>query len=164
MELTSVDVQHKRFRAVWMGYDKRQVEAFLQQIAEDIQHVKLENANLQKDLQNQEKELKEYKEREKTIRNVLLNVHKTVEQMKATAEKESKLIVAEAELKADKILQGAHQRLARLHADISELKRQRIQLETKLRSTIETYRQLLDMDRKDLEEDDPESRIQPHDR
>ena len=155
MELTPVDIQHQRFRTSWMGYDKRQVDLFLQQITEEVQLVRLENANLQKELQNQEKELKEYKEREKSIRNVLLSAHKTVEQMKATADKECKLMVAEAELKAEKILQAAHQRLAQLHGDIAELKRHRIQLETKIRSTIETYRQILDMDKHDTEENIP---------
>jgi len=154
MELTPVDIQHKRFRSRWKGFDPREVEIFLQQVDEDIQRLRHENLALKKDVQAQEKELKEYKEREKTIRNVLVSAHKTVEQMKANAEKEAKLIISDAELRAEKTLQGAHQRLAQLHEDISELKRQRIQLETKLRSTIETYQQLLDMEKEDEKESD----------
>ncbi len=84
---------------------------------------------------------------------MLFNAQKATEQIKANAEKEAKLILADAELKAEKILQTAHQRLAQLHEDIHELKRQRTQLETKLRSTIETYRQLLDMEKEDNEGD-----------
>ena len=164
MEVTPVDIQHKHFRTGWMGYDRRQVEMFLQEVTEEIQQVKLENANLRKELRDQEKELKEYKEREKAIRNVLLNAHKTVEQMKANAEKESRLIVAEAEIKAEKVLQGAHQQLAQLRENIGELKRQRIQLETKLRSIIETYRQLLDMGKEDVEEGRPDSQARALDR
>lgn len=156
MEWSSGDIQHKHFRTRWKGFDQREVELFLQEVAEEIQLLKTENTTLSRELQAQEKELKEYKEREKTIRNVLLNAHKTVEQMKANAEKEARLLVSEAELKAEKILQGAHQRLSQLHEDIAELKRQRIQLETKLRSTIEAYRQLLDME---TEEDEPVAEI-----
>ena len=152
MELGSVDIQHKHFRTRWRGLDQREVEIFLQQTAEEIQLLKTENSTLRKELQSQGKEIKEYKEREKTIRNVLLNAHKTVEQMKANAEKEARLIVSEAELKAEKILQGAHQRLSQLQEDILELRSQRIQLENKLRSTIEAYRQLLDMDKDDESE------------
>ena len=154
MELTSVDISHKRFRTRWKGYDPREVEAFLHQIAEELQELAIENSKLNTRLQEQENELRDYKEREKTIRNVLLSAHKTVEQMKANAEKEAKLILSDAELKAEKIFQGAHLRLAQLHEEIAELKRQRIQLETKLRSTIQTYQQLLDMDKQDEKESD----------
>ena len=149
MEITSLDMQHKRFRTRWRGLDPREVEAHCRQLADQDQELQARNSELQKNLQEMEKELIGYKEREKTIRNVLMNAHKSAEQMKGNAEKEAKLIVAEAEIEAEKILQGAHQRLAKLNEDISELKRQKIQLETKLRITIDTYRQLLDTEKED---------------
>jgi cell division initiation protein len=68
-----------------------------------------------------------------------------VEQMKINAEKEAKLLVSEAEVKAERILNNAHNRLAQIHEDIAELKRQRTQFELKLRATIETYQKMLDM-------------------
>ncbi len=154
MEMISADIQHKRFRTRWMGLDPREVEIFIQELAEEVRSLKAENAELRRDLQDREKDLKEYKDREKAIRNVLLSAHKTAEQMKANAEKEARLVIADAEMKAERIEQGAQRRLERIHEDIGELKRQRIQLETKLRATIETYRQLLDMDREEEKEDD----------
>jgi cell division initiation protein len=155
VEFTSVDISHKQFRKRWHGYDHREVDAFLQQIAEQLQDLTMECAKLQGQYADKESELKGYKEREKTIRNVLLSAHKTVEQMKANAEKESRLIISNAELKAEKILQGAHHRMAQLHEDIAELKRQRIQFESKLRATIGTYQQLLNMDSQDEKDSDP---------
>lgn len=149
MDWGSTDIEHKQFRTRWMGLDRAEVELFVQQLTEQIQRLKVENSGLTKTMNEQEREIKEHKEREKAIRSVLLNAHRTTEQMKANAEKEAKLIVSEAELQAEKILQGAHQRLAQLHEDIAELKRHRIQLDMKLRSTLETYQQLLDMDRHD---------------
>ncbi len=152
MDWKSVDIQHRSFRKRWMGFDPNEVELFLDQMAEEVQRLKAENTALRRDLQERDKDLKEYKDREKTIRNVLLNAHKTVEMMKANAEKEAKLIISEAELKAEKILQTAHQRAAQLHEDITELKRQRVQLESKLRSTIGTYQQILDMEKDEEDE------------
>lgn len=159
MDWTPADIQHKQFRKRLMGLDPKDVEQFLQMTSEEMAHLRIESADLRRSVQEQEKELKEYKEREKTIRNVLLNAHKTVEQMKANAEKEAKLIIADAELKAEKMLQSAHHRLAQLHQDISELKRQRIQLESKLRSTIESYQQMLDMQKDDEEDSEPEGKL-----
>lgn len=152
MELTAFDLLHMQFRRRWRGLDPVEVDHALQLAVERIESLKIENAGLRKDLQDQERELKEYKEREKTIRNVLLSAHKTAEQMKANAEKEARLIISDGEMKAEKILQDAHQRLSQLHEDLTELKRQRIQLESKLRSTIEAYQQMLDLHKEDEEE------------
>lgn len=157
MESMTTDLQHLQFRKRWRGYDPQEVDLALQQAVDQIQALKVENAGLRRDLQEQERDLKQYREREKTIRNVLLTAHRTAEQMKANAEKEATLIVSDGEMKAEKILQEAHQRLAQLHEDIAELKRQRIQLETKLRSTIEAYQQMLDMHK----EDEKDSRTDP---
>jgi cell division initiation protein len=159
MNLTSVDIEQKRFRTRLIGLDAKEVALFCQQLAEESRRLKAENTGLRKDLQEREKELQEHKEREKTIRSVLLTAHKTAEQIKANAEKEAKLMVADAELQADKLLQGAHQRLARVHDDIAELKRHRILLESKLRATIETYQQLLKTDKEHEEDGEPRSKV-----
>jgi len=160
MDLTSVEIQHKQFHTRWRGFDPREVELFIGQMTEELQQARVEISLLRKELQGQEKELKEHREREKTIRNVLVNVQKTVEGMKANAEKEAKLIVAEAELKAERVLQEAHSRLAQLQEGIAELKRHRVQLENKFRSTLENYLQMLNMDSEDdIRESEPEAKV-----
>ena len=58
-------------------------------------------------------------------------------QMNKNARQSAEIIVADAEVKAGKMLNKAHNRLAQLHEDITELKRQRLQLETQIRSIIE---------------------------
>jgi cell division initiation protein len=159
VEWAPVDVLNKQFRTCWRGLDPRQVEAFLQQVGDDMQRLQVENANLRKDLQRQEKELKEHRDREKIIRNLLVNTQKSVEQMKANAEKEAKLVIAEAELSAEKMVRGAQQRLDRLHEDIAELKAHRVQLEIKIRATLDAYRILLDNMAKDEEENHAENKV-----
>jgi cell division initiation protein len=80
--------------------------------------------------------------------------------MKINAQKESKLLVSEAEVKAERILNNAHNRLAQIHEDIAELKRQRTQFELKLRATIETYQKMLDMQKEEeAEAEDLESKL-----
>ena len=65
--------------------------------------------------------------------------------MKQNARKSAELIVAEAEVKAEKILSRAQNRLSQLHEDIAELKRQRSQIEVQIRSVIEGHAKLLDI-------------------
>jgi cell division initiation protein len=65
--------------------------------------------------------------------------------MKDNARKRAEVIISEAEVKAEKILNKSHTRLAQLHEDIAELKRQRTQIEIQIRSVLEAHSRLLDM-------------------
>ena len=70
--------------------------------------------------------------------------------MKQNAQKSAELIIADAEVKAEKIVNRAHNRLARLHEDISELKRQRMQIEVQIRSIIESHSKLLEIGKEEM--------------
>jgi len=159
MDWTPSDIAHQRFRTRWRGLDPQQVEAFVQELSARIAQLENENLELKREFGRSEKALQEARERDKTIKDVLYNAHRVTEQIKANAQKEADLVLAEAELKAEKLLQSAHQRLAQMHDEIMELKRLRTQLETKLRSTIETYRQLLDMEQDEEQESDLDSKV-----
>lgn len=101
------DIEGKSFRKRLIGLDPNDVEAFLQEITEELRRLTEENENFKRDLQAQESEIKEHRDREKTIRAVLVSAQKNAEQTRANAEREAKLIVSEAEIKAEGILNDA---------------------------------------------------------
>ena len=107
-------------------------------------HRELDSLNQQ--LSRTSQELKEYRHREDTLEANLAQTRRISEDMKANSEKEAKFIVAEAELQAEKILSQAHNRLAQIHDDITELKRQRAQFEVRLRSLVEAHIKLLEVE------------------
>lgn len=129
-----------------MGLDSNEVESFLQEVVEEIRRLKTENENLKRDLQAQEVELRGHKERERTIRSVLVNAQKNAEQTRANAEREARLIISEAEVKAEKMLQETGDRVHRMEREINELKRHRIQFGARMRALMDTLRQVLDED------------------
>jgi cell division initiation protein len=82
--------------------------------------------------------------------------------MKDNARKSAELIIAEAEVKAEKILNNAHNRLVQLHEDISELKRQRTQIEVQIGSIVEAHSKLLDLSKegaKAMDEEDAKLKL-----
>ena len=161
MLLSPLEVQQKQFRIrFFRGLDAKEVESFLHKVSEQMS-VLLKNIDeLKRELEGKERQLSEHQDREQTLRNTLVSAQKTVEQMKLNAEKESKLLVSEAEVKAERILNNAHNRLAQIHEDIAELKRQRTQFELKVRATIETYQKMLDMQKEEeAEAEDLESKL-----
>ncbi len=79
------------------------------------------------------------------MKKSMIQSQQVLDQMKENAEKSSQTIIAEAEVRAEKILSRAHNRLSQLHNDINELKRQRIQLEMQIGSILESHSKMLEM-------------------
>lgn len=145
MKITPLDIQQQQFSVRFRGFDVREVDSFLEQIVDEFETMIRENADRQREIQRLRGEIQEHRDREEALKDAMVNAQKTLDNMKINAEKEAELIVAEAEVKAEKILSNAHNRLTQLHEDISELKRQRMQLEVELGTVLETHRRLLEM-------------------
>jgi len=143
------EIEEKKFRKRLMGFDPSDVEAFLRDLTEELRSLKEENESLKKDAQILESEIKEYREREKTIRAVLVSAQENAEQIRANAEREAKLIISQGKVKAEAILYDAGNRLIRMEQEISEMRRNRIQLGARIRSLLDAFRQMLDDDGKD---------------
>jgi cell division initiation protein len=143
-------LEEKKFRKRLMGLNPVDVEAFLLDVTEELRRFKEENANLKKDVQTLESEIKEHRDREKTIRAVLVSAQVNAEQIKANAEREAKLVISQAEVKAEAILNDAGNRLTRMEQEISEMRRNRIQFGARMRSLLDAFRQMLDEDGKEV--------------
>ena len=115
-----------------------------------------ENEEYHEEIRRLELEIQGYKKREETFKRALLNSQKVLDQMKENARKSAELIIAEAEVKAEKILNKSHNRLAQLHEDIAELKRQRTQIEVQISSVIEAHSRLLEISKEGMKEMDEE--------
>ncbi len=143
------EIEEKRFRKRLMGFDPGDVEPFVRDLTDELGRLKEENENLKKDILTLDAALKEHRDREKTIRAVLISAQKSAEQIKANAEREAKLIVSEAEVKAEGILKEANNRIIRMEQEISEMRRNRIQFGARMRSLLDSFRQILDDDGKE---------------
>ena len=129
---------------------------FLEQTAAAFETLQRENEDYQEEIRRLELEIQGYKKREETFKRALLNSQKVLDQMKENARKSAELIIAEAEVKAEKILNKSHNRLAQLHEDIAELKRQRTQIEVQISSIIEAHSKLLEISKEGMKEMDEE--------
>ncbi len=156
MNITPLDIQQQKFKTRLRGFDIREVDAFLEQIANAFESLQRTNKTLAEEVRRFELEIQGYRKREETFKRALLNSQKVLDQMKDNARKSAELIVAEAEVKAEKILNKAHNRLAQLHEDISELKRQRTQIEVQIGSVIEAHSKLLEISKESTKETDEE--------
>ncbi len=156
MKVTPLDIQQQQFKTRFRGFDIREVDAFLEQMAETVESLHRENQDLGDEVRRLELEIQGYRKREETFKRALLNSQKVLDQMKDNARRSAELIIAEAEVKAEKILNKAHNRLAQLHEDITELKRQRTQIEVQISSIIEAHSRLLEIGKEGMKQSDEE--------
>lgn len=147
MRITPLDIQKQQFRLRFRGFDIQEVDTFLAGIAEEFKELVSENETLKEELGRLEEELIDYRTREKTLQETLVTAQRMAEVLREDARREADLVVSEAKVSAEKVLSEAHQRLARLHDDLHELRRQYVQFEVKIRSAVEAHLKLLDIDR-----------------
>jgi cell division initiation protein len=144
MRITPLDVRNHPFRKRLSGYDRDEVDAFLQMVAEDYEDLVRESAGFREQVIKLEVRVQDLSANETVLKDTLTTAQKLSEDLKRTAVKEAEVIVGEAEIKGEKVLAAAHRRAAKLAEEIREMKSLRSRLSEKVRATIETHMSLLE--------------------
>jgi cell division initiation protein len=147
MKVTPMDIQQQQFKGkIFGGLDQNDVDTFLQLVAQEMEALVRENTELKDKVHKSELQVDELAVREANLRETMLAAQKISEEMKSNAEREANLVISEAEVKGDRIVADAENRLSQLNNQISEVRRQKLQFETALKSLIETHLKMLAMD------------------
>ena len=154
MRITPLDIQQKQFASKFRGFDEEEVDSFLELIREEMEELLRENANLREEAKRFEKQLKEYKNMEGTLRDTLIGTQQMVEEYRNNATKEAELIKKEAELMADEITRNAQVKVVKIHEDITDLKGIRRHFKEEVKRLIESHMSMLEFD-KEREEETP---------
>ena len=149
MSVSRIDVLNRSFAKSLWGYDTDEVDAFLQEVAETLGRLSEERTLLTNRVSLLEAELVSFRERESTLRDTLMTTQRMTEGLKATAQREAQVIVAEAQARAENIINQSGLKLARLQESILNAKKMKAQLSMRLRAVAEEHLRLLDMDRED---------------
>jgi cell division initiation protein len=155
MRITPLDIQQKQFAQKFRGFDMEEVDSFLELIREEMEELLRENANLREESRRFEKQLKEYKNMEVTLRDTLIKTQELVEDHKSTAKKDAELLLKEAELRAEEIVKEAQNRAVKIHEDITDLKGIRRHFKEEVRRLIQSHLSMLEFD-KEREEEIPD--------
>ena len=150
MRITPMDIRQQQFTVrMFRGFDVQEVDTFLEDVAQDYEALIKENALLKEQLQVLEDRTRGLEDREKVLQQTLVTTQQLTEEMKEGARREASLILREAELEGEKLLESNRTEEAMLRNEILQLKRQRRQVAEGLRSTLDMYQRMLDQDIKD---------------
>ena len=140
MRISPLDIRQQQFTVrMFRGFDTHEVDAFLDDVADDYEAVLKESALLKEQLATLEERSRGLSERERALQDTLVTTQRLGDEMKAAARREAELHMREAELRAEKLLEEMRGEEAKIRSEIQALRRLRRQLIEDLRSTLESY-------------------------
>jgi cell division initiation protein len=141
MKLTAMEIHHKEFHRALRGYNEEEVDAFLDQVADEVDALTKEIHDLKEKFDEANERVRTYQQMEATLNNTLLQAQRSSEEIIAKAGVEADTMLRDAELKSKEIVHGALQKkqqvaneLVRIkHAEEEFRARFKAQLESQLR-------------------------------
>ena len=149
MTVSRIDLLNQRFKRGVRGYRKDDVDRTMLEAADTIGLLSEENSQLSSRIAELEKRLSDYKDREATLRDTLVTAQRITDDMKANAQREAQLIIDAAHGKAESLINQGHQRLAKIHEEIGDAKKLRMQFEMRVQAVIEAHSKLLEVNHKE---------------
>jgi cell division initiation protein len=109
--ITVVDIQHKSFKRALQGYDRAEVDQYLDEIIESLEDEAQARAALEAEIADLKERISHFKAMEESLQSTLLLAQRTADEVKAAAHKEADLIKQEARMQAEREIGGLNDRL-----------------------------------------------------
>lgn len=142
--ITPIEIQNKVFKSGGLGYDKKDVDNFMQEILENYEELYREKMELNDRINVLKEGLQYYKNMEKSLQKALVLAERVAGETKNNAVKNAMLIEQEAVSKANVILEDAKKELEMIRKQTVELVRQYDMYKAKFKSLAAAQTELLD--------------------
>ena len=149
MRITPLDIQQMVFKVSLRGYDKEEVNRFLEELAQTVESLNRDHAVQQEKIMFLEQQLAELKRTEATLSSTLLSAQSLAEDVKRNAQREAELVIKEAELKAGELIRQARVELTDTQRDLSSLQKQRLIMVERLRASLRMFERLFEVEEQD---------------
>ncbi|MBH0229071.1 DivIVA domain-containing protein [Halobacillus yeomjeoni] len=146
MPLTPLDIHNKEFTRGFRGYDEDEVNEFLDQVIKDYEIVIRQKKELEREVDQLNERLSHFNNIETTLNKSILVAQETAEDVKSNANKESKLIIKEAEKNADRIINEALEKSRRIAIEVEDMKKQAKVFKMRLRMLVEAQIDMIEND------------------
>ena len=156
MVVSPIEIETYEFNKSFRGYNKEEVDRFLDKILKDYDVLYRENAEHRDTIKYLEEMLNKYTELEKILNETLVLAQKTAEDTKKNAENEGDLIVAEAKARAVEIIKQAEGEIAVAEQELRELNKQKLVFTAEFKTLILSQLEIIDGPRNDNPEENNE--------
>lgn len=148
MKITPIDIAHKSFNKKVFGLDENEVNDFLQQVANTVEELTLERNALKEIAREKDLQLNEFRQRDNVLNDTISTAGQMVDRLRSDAEREAKLILMDAQQKAEMITRDSRDSLKKAYQEIAEMKRIRMQFEANLKALAQAHLSLIEQGEK----------------
>lgn len=155
MKITPMDIQHAEFKRQALGYNREEVDAFLDRVTNEYEALIKEHAAVKERLATLDQQGLDIRAKEQQLTNTLLSSQQLVEDMKTNAQRQAELLLREAEMRAHEVNKLAREEAKALQRDVMDLQRHKAMCLEKFRSLLQAFEKSLDLE----EAEDKESSL-----
>ncbi len=145
MKFSPLNIKNQEFNKSVRGFDKDEVHLFLEKLADEFEKVIAENDSVKKELEQARNRIAEYKKIEKNLQDTLLKAHESSSRAVESAKKQSVLMIKEAELKANQLIDKARGTADDIRNSVLGLREEKALLIAKLKALINSQASILEM-------------------
>jgi cell division septum initiation protein DivIVA len=120
------------------GYEKARVDQFREQVADELERMARSNQDLEAKARGFHEQLRAFRERDKALNEALISAQQMRQDTKEQAEREAGLIVREARVEADRMIEAAKVEVRKLERQADALERLRKSYLVQMRMMAET--------------------------
>jgi len=143
MSISPVDIKKMGFKSSMMGFNKVDVQAYLEVLSDEFTKLLTENENLKKDIIHLTAKVEDQEKIKLSLENAANIITNTVGDIKIKAEKEAELLINKAKLKAEEIVSSAHNSSIEIVDKIEELRKEKFLIIKKMQSFIDIHSEIL---------------------
>lgn len=144
MKLTALEIKQQTFEKSLRGYDKAEVQAFLNLMSNEWEHLVAKNRELEKRIDDLEEKLKHYERVEEALHETLQTAKESAEQKLTGARKDARNKIEKAEMEAESIIREATQQRQQVRQSIIRLLDRRKEIIGGIRSYLELAQESLE--------------------
>lgn len=139
IDLTPLDVRKKKadFRKGLRGYEVAEVDGFLDLVAERLEELVRENAQIRERATQLSESLEAFRGRDQAMNEALVSAQQLREAIKAQAERDAELTVREARVEGERLLADARRDVERQREALRKAETQRDRFLRSYRSFLE---------------------------
>jgi cell division initiation protein len=143
-KITPVDIQHKSFKKALQGYERADVDRFLDEIIETLEDEAQQRAALEAEIADLKERVSHFKAMEESLQNTLVLAQRTADEVKASAHKEADLIREKARLAGEREIAGFNDAIAEVRREHQRSVEGAEKARSELRSLLMTHLALLE--------------------
>jgi len=145
MKYSPNSIKQQEFNKSVRGYDRDEVQAFLEKLSDEMESLQKENEQLKKDLDAANSRLTEFRRIEKNLQDTLLKAQESSSKSFESTKKQTSLMIKESEIKASQIMEKARESANDIRTAVITLREEKDLVVAKLKSIISSQAQLLEM-------------------